>query len=50
MNSRRNNAKRDGEENLSEMVPPQALQNSQVSIDKGTMSNVAIRSTIHWLI
>ncbi|XP_049368216.1 uncharacterized protein LOC125833114 [Solanum verrucosum] len=47
MNTRRNNARRAGEENVNEAVPPQAPQNPQVPIEEGAMSNVEIRSAIH---
>ena len=46
MNTRRNNARRAGEENVNEAVPPQAPQNPQVPIEEGAMSNVEIRSAI----
>ncbi|KAH0639227.1 hypothetical protein KY285_035813 [Solanum tuberosum] len=47
MNTRRNNARRAGEENVNEAVPPQTPQNPQVPIEEGAMSNVEIRSAIH---
>ena len=50
MNTRRNNARKFGEENLNEVVPPQAPQNPHIPIEKGAMCNVDIESTIHNLI
>ncbi|KAH0775084.1 hypothetical protein KY290_012221 [Solanum tuberosum] len=47
MNTRRNNARRAGEENVNVAIPPQAPQNPQVPIEEGAMSNVEIRSAIH---
>ncbi|XP_049360185.1 uncharacterized protein LOC125824884, partial [Solanum verrucosum] len=47
MNTRRKNARRAGEENVNELVPPQTPQNPQVPIEEVVMSNVEIRSAIH---
>ncbi|WMV49970.1 hypothetical protein MTR67_043355 [Solanum verrucosum] len=44
---KKENARRAGEENVNEVVPPQAPQNPQVPIEEGAISNVEIRSAIH---
>ena len=49
MNTRRNYARRSGEENLNAAVPLQGPQNPQVPIEKGDMSNLEIGSYIHSL-
>ena len=49
MNTRRNNAQRAEEENVNEVVPPQALQTPQVPIEERAMSKVEIREAIHSL-
>ncbi|TMX05345.1 hypothetical protein EJD97_023855, partial [Solanum chilense] len=45
----RNNARRAEEENVNEVVPPQAPQNPQDPIGQGGMSNVEITASIHIL-
>ena len=47
MNTRRNNAQKEVEENFNEAVHPQAPQNPQVPTEEGALSNVDIRSSIH---
>ena len=49
MNTRRNNARRDGDENLNQVIPPQAHQKYQVPVEEGAMSNVEIGSAINIL-
>ena len=44
MNTRMNNARRVGEENLNDAVPPKVPQNPQVPIEEGVMSSVEIKS------
>ena len=47
MNTRRNNAQKEVEENFDEAVHPQAPQNPQVPFEEGAMSNIEIRLVIH---
>ena len=49
MNTRRNNAQKEVEENFDEAVHPQAPQNPQVPTEEGALSNVDIRPSIHSL-
>ena len=49
MNTRRNNAQKEVEENFNEAVHPQAPQNPQVPTEEGAMSSIEIKSTIYSL-